>query len=149
MKILYLSGLSLQEIGDSYGLSRERIRQILEVYKIDGREVEKKNNLRKRKIIADKAKIILKNEPGITNLELAQRLGKKQFVSISRILSEAGINRPASPPPSRLKVNMPYDLLKRLYILEDRPQTEIAKITGHSQSFISVALKKAGLSKNR
>lgn len=72
----YLAGESMQEIGESLGITRERVRQILEKRGVQSRPAKPPSGPRRqtrRKVAAHRQAIVELKRQGLTNKEIARR----------------------------------------------------------------------------
>lgn len=87
MSALYTEGKTLQEVGDKYGLTRERVRQILRQL---GTESLGRRDKEEAELTAKEKKIALLYDKGTSPMEICKRRGIS-YTELHNILKRAGI----------------------------------------------------------
>jgi len=138
--------LTLQQVGDRYGVTRERIRQILDQNNIPRRTI-KEAYMKARPISYNEVVRLYVNEK-----QPLYKIAKRLSASTNRvksILAEQGENirtateaRILTHPPKLTK-----ERLYQLYVIEKKSQAVIGELVGYAQTNISSLVKRWGLQK--
>jgi transcriptional regulator with GAF, ATPase, and Fis domain len=146
---LYLTGAkNMRQIADQFNLSIPRIHQILNDNGITGsNEIEKRHTLHVPRI-----KDIIREEPDISTKQIASKLGL-DLLEVSYLIRRHKIKRDKSLVMSRStserrrngRMILTRELLHRKYVIEKKPQTEIAEELGYTQVAISRRMRRLGI----
>lgn len=98
----YVAGHTLKQIGDDFGVSRERVRQVLRKHGIQSLGW-RKETLRKVVTLEVEMEIVRLGKSGMNQAEIANRLGLKR-IYVSNYLRKNGVSVPRSPHPIRKDV---------------------------------------------
>src|SRR5687768_11933770 len=146
---LYESGLTMKEVGAEFGITAQRVEQILKKAGVKKRKYTKSDRLlearkRKRKILSKELLLKYYKDEKFTVGEILRRL-KASRTSLYKSLKYHNI-------PKRETIgihNSPLteDILRRLYLGEDLTATEIARKLGYATVTIKKGLSKFGIRK--
>lgn len=115
IEALYRSGRTLQEIGEEYGVTRERIRQLLRKMGVPSYGHRYGIGKRKSKALLRKQEVLSLASSGTTVIEIARAIGSDP-ISVRRLLKEIGVKETPAKRGARFK---PHVELRSRQIVED------------------------------
>ena len=144
---LYQSGLSMREVGLEFGMSGQRVEQILKKAGIETRRYTRSNRLfearkSKRKVISKELLLELYKDEELSVFEIIKKLGVS-YVSFYKSLKYHNI-------PKRKTQGIHYsalteEILRRLYLEEGLTAREIAQKLGFAAITVKKRLSKFGI----
>ena len=149
---LFEEGVSMPEIGERVGLTRQGVRYILNKYNRTGKERILARTAKRHQ----KLKELLDKDPLMSLKDLAKELGCHETVvvkdfdklSIKRDTS-AVLSLSVSRGSRKGRIELTRELLLQLYLKERKTRAQIAEITGYDASVIGAHLKKHKILKFR
>lgn len=152
----YKNGESLEEIGVVYGITRERVRQILERANCPRRamtvtETFLKSLRRRQKVIDEKTLRKLYEKEKLTLREIRNRIETTNR-EINRSLDFHGIGRRSAAENKRLREKRPEltsERLYKLYVEENLTAATIAENSGYALQTVKSRLSLLGIKKSR
>ena len=146
---LYKSGMSMKEVGLEFGISAQRVEQILKKAGVETRKYTRSNRLlearkRKRKSLSKQLLVRLYEDERLPVSEITEKLG----VSHAKLYQSLEFYK----IPRRKAEGFEYsklteDVLRRLYLGEDLTASEIAEKLGFASITIKKRLSKFGIRK--
>lgn len=146
---LYESGLSMREVGLEFGITRQRVEQILKKAGIRTRKFTTSDKFlegrkRKRKILPKKLLLKVYKDEKLHIEEILQRLNTN---SNSLYQSLEFHNIPKRKTEGIQFSKLTEDVLRRLYLEEDLTATEVAGQLGYASVTIKKRLSELGIRK--
>lgn len=146
---LYESGLSMKEVGLGFGITGQRVEQIIKKAGIQTRKYTRSNRLlearkKKRKVLEKKLLLKLYND---TNLSLSEITEKLNVSHISLYKSLEYHNIPKRKKTEFRVSKLTEEVLRQMYLEEDLTATEIARRLGFASITIKKRLSKFGIRK--
>jgi predicted DNA-binding protein YlxM (UPF0122 family) len=147
---LYQSGLSMREVGLEFGVTRQRVQQILKDAGVETRNYTKSNRFfevrkEKRKVVPKELLIKYYQDQSLSVREVIEKLGTNsvllykslKFHNIPKRIEESSKNSPLT-----------REVLRRLYLEEGLTSSEIASRLGYSRFTIRNKLSQYGIRKS-
>jgi predicted DNA-binding protein YlxM (UPF0122 family) len=146
---LYESGLTMKEVGAEFGITAQRVEQILKKAGVKKRKYTRSNRLlearkKKRKILPEELLLKLYKDEKLPIPEILRRLDTSRSLLYKSL---ASFNIPKRVTGVIQSSELTEKLLRRLYLEEDLTAAEIARRLGYASITIKKRLSKFGIRK--
>ena len=147
---LYQSGLSMKEVGSHFGVTAQRVEQILKKAGVKSRKYTKSKRLlearkRKRKILPKELLLKYYKEEKLPVAEILRRL-KASRASLYKSLEFHNLEKRETIGVHQSALT--ESILRRLYLEEDLTAAEIAQKLGYATITVKKRLSKLGVRKS-